>query len=475
MRSKIIRIIAIVCFFAITITSIASININNTVNYLDSIVKNNSYDGMLDWPILGLASNNRNVSTLVNRRETQVRNNEMFTSGRSTDYHRTIIGAVAGKKNPKSFGGYNLINDVRRSQLSNGKFGDTISNGGSNLVNAHIWGIISLYSAGEVIPNQERALKWLVDNQNNDGGYSIDTRVKTSDIDMTGMALIAFGALGQDRNHPSVRKAITYLKNQQGDNGDFSSWSGSSSESLSQVIQGLVMLEIDPTSSEWKKANGDLVTALLRYRKSDGSFSHSINGESNTMATYQALIALSDYNSKESIYKKLRKENISFSDVSAVHYASASIKKLAGEGIIQGYPDGTFKPNATVKRQEFATMLALATSSNRNFSGTTRSFRDVPTNHWANPYIKAVVDKNLMKGRSAGRFEPEATITGAEVMTVLVHAAGLEKTVTTRAGEEWYEGYVRVARSKGYLYPNFDPKKPATRAECAFSIQFVSK
>ncbi|MBS3968906.1 MAG: hypothetical protein KGZ94_02190 [Clostridia bacterium] len=54
----------------------------------------------------------------------------------------------------------------------------------------------------------DKALQWLVDNQSPDGGFSIDTRVKSSTIDMTGMALIAFAALGENQNYSAVKKAI---------------------------------------------------------------------------------------------------------------------------------------------------------------------------------------------------------------------------------------------------------------------------
>ncbi|AOY77658.1 S-layer homology domain-containing protein [Clostridium formicaceticum] len=471
--------IALLLSFALTmifcLQAAATSNLNSTVSYLQKTVSASSYDGMMDWPILGLSAAGKDVSSLISRRENQIRKGELFSADKSTDYQRSIIGAIAAGKDPRNFGGYNLVEEVKKSQLSNGKFGDGISKGGSNLVNAHIWGIISLYTAGETIPNRDKALKWLVDQQNADGGFSIDTRVKSSDIDMTGMVLIAFGALGEDKNHAAVKKAMQYLKNQQGDTGDFTGWGGSSSESLSQVIQGSMMLGIDPAGSEWSKKNGNLVTALLSYRKSDGSFSHAVDGASNAIATYQALMALGDYNRGESIYKKLRRENLRFSDVPQNHFAATAIKKLAAEGIVKGFPDGTFQPNTSVKRQEFATMTALTLNKNKTFTAITRDFRDVPASHWANPYIKVVADQGLMKGRSTGIFAPEETITGAEVMTVLIHALGLESSAKPAAGEAWYAGYVRVANRRGLLYPNFDATKPATRAQCAYSLEALLK
>lgn len=471
-----------ILFFLITILvivfsaqSFALSNLNDTASYLEKNVSQSKYDGMLDWPILALSAVNKDVSTLINRREKQIEKEELFSPDRSTDYHRSIIGVVAARKDPRNFAGYNLIENVKKSQLPNGKFGDSIAQGGNYLVNAHVWGIISLYTAGETIPNRDKALKWLVDHQNEDGGYSIDTRVKSSDIDMTGMVLTAFGALGENKDHAAVKKAIEYLNKQQGDQGDFVSWGGTSSESLSQVIQGLIMLGIDPAGPEWSKKNGNLVTALLTYKKSDGSFSHAAGGKSNIIATYQALAALADYQNGQSIYQKLRRENQKFSDIPKGHFAAGSITRLVAQGIVTGFPDGSFRPGAPVKRQEFATMMVRSLYNKKSMQSVTKNFKDVPTTHWANPYIQIVSDEGIMKGRGPQSFAPEETITGAEVMAVLVNALGLESSAKANKGERWYAGYIRVAEKKGLIYPGFDAAKPATRAQCAYSLDIMLK
>lgn len=456
MKKKLLFVLTLVLAFINCTLPVMASNLNSTAGYLGRNVGKSSYDGMLEWPILTLSQMNKDVSALITRREDQVMRGELFDANKSTDYHRTIIGAVAAGKNPINFGGYNLVEDVKKSQRENGKFADTISGDGGFLVNAHLWGIISLYAAGETIPNREKALKWLMDNQNADGGFGIDIRIKSSDIDITGMALTAFGALGENENNAAVKKAIEYLRKQQGDKGDFEGWGGTSSEALSQVIQGLVMLGIDPTGPQWTKTGGNLITALQSYRKSDGSFSHSLDGQSNIMATYQSLMALNDYYSGESVYKKLRRENICFSDVTEGYYAAAAIKALAAEGVISGYPDGTFRPANPVKRQEFAKMIVLTVNKNAQFNST--------------PFVKAAADQGLIQGKSNNIFAPEENITGAEVMAILVRALGLDSRAKPGPGEPWYAGYIRTAKQRGLLYPGFEATKPATRAQCAYSV-----
>ncbi len=472
MKSRVIAIllISIIIFYA---PFANAGNLTLTANYLQKNVAASGYSGMLDWVVLALSAADKDTLALINRRENQVREKVLFEPRKSTDYHRTIIGAVSARKNPRNFAGYNLIEDVKKSQLSNGKFADSIDGTGDFLVNAHVWGIISLYMAGETIAKKDEALGWLVAKQNVDGGFSIDTRIKSSDIDITAMALMAFSALGKGEDYFAVQKALQYIKEQQGGKGDFISWGGSSSETLAQVIQALVMLGIDPAGPQWTEIDGNLITALLAYKKNDGSFSHSIGGQSNIMSTYQSLLALADYYEGESIFKRLRRENMYFTDLPDKHFAANSIKLLAAEGVINGYPDGSFRPADTVKRQEFAKMIVLALNANGQFESKTRSFMDVPISHWANPYIKVAADKGLIKGKSNQLFAPADSITGAEVMAILIRALGNETSVQVSLGEPWYVGYVKEAERAGLLYPGFDATKIATRAQCAYSLALI--
>ncbi len=453
-------------------------NLAPTTGYLKQNVSSGSFQGFLDWAILALAGVDEDVSTLIHTREEQVRRGELFNSERSTDYQRTIIGTVAAGKEPRKFGGYDLVKAVKDSQLPSGKFADTITGRGVNLINAHIWGIISLYVAGEPVPGGNSALTWLVNHQNPDGGFSIDTAVKSSDIDMTGMALIAFAALGQDKGRPAVKKALNYLQSQQQEDGGFTSWGGSGVESITQVIQGLMMLGIDPAGPEWTRKSGNLLTALRSYRLRDGSFSQRPEGSSDIMSTYQGLMALGDYNRGESIYQVLRRKNLTFSDLPRWHYAHGDVRELVARKVISGYPDGTFRPDDPVKRQEFAVMIVLTIGKGGQVGPTMVRFNDLPRTHWANPFIKVAADLGLIKGKSISPplFFPEDTISGAEVTAILVQASGKGSSAQASPGEPWHAGFVRVAREKGLLYPGFDPSKPANRAQCAYSLmRFVEQ
>ncbi len=459
--------------FPTTGAAVEKENLEATARYLRSIVEKSNYQGMLDWPILALVGTEQEVGTLIKRREAQVKKGELFDPLKSTDYHRTLIAVAAAGKEPRNFGLRNLVQDIKASQLSGGKFANTIDGRGETLVNAHIWGIISLYTAGEAIPDAALALSWLERQQKKDGGFSIDINVPASDIDMTGMALMAFAALGKDRHYSAVRRALDYLQSQQAEDGGFVGWGGSGSESISQVIQGLMMLGIDPTENEWTKSSGNPVSALARYRLRDGSYSKEMGGKSDTMSTYQALIALGDYSRGESIYRVLHRRNLSFTDLTGGHYALEAIRDLAARGILTGYEDGTFRPDDPVNRGQFAALMVRSMGQEYLVGAVTTRFADLPRNHWANGYIKTAIDAGLIQGLGGDppQFAPEAAVSGAEIATLLVRALGEEEKARGKGCEEWYTGYVAVAREKGLLYPAFSEEIAATRAQVAWSLQ----
>lgn len=103
-------------------------------------------------------------------------------------------------------------------------------------------------------------------------------------------------------------------------------------------------------------------------------------------------------------------------------WASTEIATLANAGILQGYTDGTFRPNAAITRAEFAAIAARFDK----LSGGTKSFSDVPTDHWAYAAITSAAEKGWVNGYADGTFRPNNAITRAEV--VKITNAVLERT-----------------------------------------------
>ena len=103
-----------------------------------------------------------------------------------------------------------------------------------------------------------------------------------------------------------------------------------------------------------------------------------------------------------------------FSDVAKSHWAANYIGYMQQFGIITGYADGSFRPDASVTRAEFA---AIASRFEKLTEGN-KSFSDVPSSHWAAKYINFAATRGWVNGYADGTFQPNNSITRAEVAAV---------------------------------------------------------
>ena len=104
----------------------------------------------------------------------------------------------------------------------------------------------------------------------------------------------------------------------------------------------------------------------------------------------------------------------SFSDVTSAHWAANYIGYMEQFGIVRGYSDGTFRPNAPITRAEFA---AICCRFEKLTSGTV-TFSDVPASHWAAKSIAYAAKRGWVTGYADGTFKPNNNITRAEVAAV---------------------------------------------------------
>jgi hypothetical protein len=177
-----------------------------------------------------------------------------------------------------------------------------------------------------------------------------------------------------------------------------------------------------------------------------------------------------------------------FSDVAASYWASDVITSLAGQGYIAGYPDGTFKPDNTITRAEFVTILDKVMKLADN-NPATPGFSDVSSQDWFYGSVENAVYAGLVKGYGQ-TFGPNSQINREELATILVRAlneqdqAAASMSVQTGFTDDggisgWARGYVAAAVEKGLLkgYPDnsFRAKNSATRAEtCAMIANFLN-
>lgn len=134
-------------------------------------------------------------------------------------------------------------------------------------------------------------------------------------------------------------------------------------------------------------------------------------------------------------------------DVIGTEYEKA-ISRLVAFGIIEGYPDGTFKPANEVTRAEFAKILIEALgigNATKAATGNTK-FSDVPAYHWASGYVNVASGQGLIKGYNDGTFQPEKKVSYAEALTMLVRALGYQDSFLKGV---WPGNYVAKAAEAG--------------------------
>lgn len=179
-----------------------------------------------------------------------------------------------------------------------------------------------------------------------------------------------------------------------------------------------------------------------------------------------------------------------FPDVNANYWAAAQIKELSQSGVIIGYPDGTFKPNANVTRAEFACMAIRALAQEHTTVAQPVNFTDITPDFWAYDMIQRALYFELISCPEAGKaFRPDDSVSNSEAVSVAVNALTTE-TISVQKAKEVLRNYTDLALIPDwYLIPagkaeilsmlvhepntplELKANKPATRAEIAVLLK----
>lgn len=166
----------------------------------------------------------------------------------------------------------------------------------------------------------------------------------------------------------------------------------------------------------------------------------------------------------------------------AGHWAEKTLDEWQDEGLIDGYGDGSFQPNGTVTRAEFAKLV------NRTLGFTAESeisFSDVTERDWFHAEVAKAVAAGYAQG-SGGLFRPNQPVTRAEAAAMLARAAGLaakeeraDAFADAASIPAWARGSVGAAAEAGYMtgYPDgtFGALGSITRAEAVVTLDRVRR
>lgn len=173
----------------------------------------------------------------------------------------------------------------------------------------------------------------------------------------------------------------------------------------------------------------------------------------------------------------------SFTDVAQGYWARDFIAELAARQIIEGFPDGKFRPNEPVTRAQFAAMLrkAFKTSKVRNAI----NFRDISSRHWAYYAIREAYEMGFLATDAGNQFNPNRSLTRLDILVALTNGLNYSFTGSTDSILRFYSDVTSIpanyrtliaaATQRGIVvnYPNvrsLSVNTVATRAEVAAFI-----
>ncbi|PPS40701.1 S-layer homology domain-containing protein [Chroococcidiopsis sp. TS-821] len=134
-----------------------------------------------------------------------------------------------------------------------------------------------------------------------------------------------------------------------------------------------------------------------------------------------------------------------FPDVPQNYWARPFIESLTARNIIAGYPDGTFRPEQAVRRDEFAALVrrAFDTEQVRNLPDAS-VFNDVPENYWANPAIQEAYEQGFMDSEN-NNFRPREEIERAQALVILMRGLNLAPAQTQATAPQTTPGQTTPA------------------------------
>jgi len=442
--------------------------VSDTASYIYNLVKSpqvGSIGG--EWAVLGLARSGCSVPNSYYQdyyatvEEYVEACKGVLHEKKYTEYSRVTVALTAIGKDPTNVAGYNLLTPL-------GDYDKTIWQG----MNGPIWALIALDSGNYAMPVNKAAktqatrqmyIDRILDCQLPDGGWSLfggtssSSVNETSDPDITGMAL---QALAKYQDQTAVKKAtdeaLACMSKQQSADAGFASWGTGNSESLVQMIVALCELGIPLDDSRFVKNGKTMADNLMTFYQRGAGFLHTLSGSgSNQMATEQGfygLVAILRANAgKNSLYR--------MSDALEIG-ESTTTGPAKGEGLAG--------KNAAVK--------SVAITS----PGVT--FDDI-SGQDNQPAIEALAAREIITGKSAATFAPDATMTRAEFTAVMVRALGLTPKAVSKFTDvkdsDWFAAYVGTANTYGIVNGTtdtaFNPQGTITRQEAAVMMARAAK
>lgn len=147
-----------------------------------------------------------------------------------------------------------------------------------------------------------------------------------------------------------------------------------------------------------------------------------------------------------------------FTDVNSDYEYCESVQYVKDQGIVSGYPDGTYKPTNTLNRAEFAKIVIGATHTEEEMTQCLKdnlgeSFKDTPRSQWFAKYVCVAKEEGIIGGYSDGTFQPTRQIALSEAAKIMSLAFDLEVGEMT---EPWYKIYIDALSAENAIPLSFN-------------------
>ena len=155
--------------------------------------------------------------------------------------------------------------------------------------------------------------------------------------------------------------------------------------------------------------------------------------------------------------------------------ATEAVDTLSALGVIDGYTDGSFKPNGTVTRAEMAKMIFVVWNGGKSdasaYQSMNSAFADTK-NHWAAGYVNFCASNGIIAGKSATKFDPDATVTGQEAAKMLLVVAGYDAAKAGLTGANWAQNTMSYAGLAGLFNDVDSPVEQALPRQYAAQMLY---
>jgi len=305
--------------------------------------------------------------------------------------------------------------------------------------------------------------------------------LKASDLNLTNVSAIQIGAakLGSDTAKEIADKAINSgLYNVAGDIFSLSALAVMKDNTQQDIkkFNGTVKVTLPvPETARDAASKGDLWVG--RFNEEAGAWDIVSGQFDGTIGTFT--FETDKFSKWALLTPKLTPKPLVFSDI-AGHWAEKQINGWIEKGLAKGYPDGSFKPDFSITRAEFITLV------NKSFGFTGSApvhFTDVSSTDWFFKEVSKAITAGYISGYEDGTLRPDTEISRQEVAIILSKLLKLKtpenKNAVSRFKDlesipEWSEDPVNAVVANGYMagYPDqtYQPERAITRAEAIVTL-----